>query len=149
MNFVSIYFLYLVASFQPFVVVTRKFHGLYKSRFLLCFLRCLFFSILLLFFFSSSVAEDVAHGFVFFPLFKLAFARAVPNVLTPGASLCGESSAELALRIFHKVLVDIVGVELEHAVHVIFGLLGVFSKKGDGLHGSNLFKVFALHDPGP
>jgi hypothetical protein len=149
MNFVSIYFLHFVATLEPLVVVTRKLHGLLEARFLLCFFHCDFLFVLFLFGFSSSLAEDVAHGLVLFPLFELAFARAVPNILTPGASLSSERSTDLALRIFHKVLIDIVGVELEHAVHVFFGLLGVLSEESNGLHGSNLFKVFALQDSGP
>ena len=148
MNFVSIYFLHFVAAFQSLVVITCKLHGL-DTWFLLCGFGCCLLRVFLLLGFSSSLAEDVAHGLVLFPGLELALARAVPHILAPGASLGSESTADSALRIFHKVLIDIISVEFEHSVHVFFGLLSVFGKECDGLHGSNFLKVFALHNAGP
>ena len=112
MNFDSIDFLNFGATLESLVVITCKFHGLDAGFFLLCFLGCCLFFFFFNFGFSSSSAEDVAHRFVFFPLLQLAFTRAVPDILTPRASLSSKSTTDLALRIFHKVLIYVISVKL-------------------------------------
>ena len=52
----------------------------------------------------------------------------------------------MALGVFHEVFVDVVSVELEHAVHVFLGLLRVFSEKGEGLHVSDFLEVFIFQN---
>lgn len=82
------------------------------------------------------------------PLSELAVTTAVPRLFTLAAALGSERTALSTLGVLHEFFEDLIGVQLHHAVHVLFGLLGIRTEEALHLVLSDLLPIAAVHDFG-